>query len=465
LRMNQPAKVWPLFTHSPDPRVRSYLIHRVSALGADAGALAKQLDRESGLTIRRALVLSLGEYGETDFTPDARNALLPTLHEMYRTASDPGLHAACEWLLWRWKQEAWLTKVNEEWASGQVAGGAWRLEGKGKVVPPPGTHHPSPGWYVNTQGQTMVVIPGPVEFVMGSPTTEAGRGGNETQHKTRIGRTFVLSAKPVTLGEYRKFEPRYGIGEFERWARSADCPVIGTSWFQAVQYCNWLSKQEGLPQSEWCYEPVLDPKAWPLFAVSSVGLLHSPGGQGPLLALAGMYPERLDAKYEGGMRLARNYLQRQGYRLPTEAEMEYAIRAGAVTARYYGETDELLPKYAWYIKNAQDKTWPVGSMKPNDLGLFDALGNVWMWCQEKYKVYPEGNKAMDDTEDDSVVKSTDSRVLRGGSFNNQASNLRSANRISFVPSNRSISFSFRLVRTLRLGSFTALPPTAAGGRK
>ncbi len=81
LRMNQPAKVWPLLKHSPDPRVRSYLIHRLGPLGADAGAIVKQLEIESDLTIRRALVLSLGEYGETDFTPDARNALLPKLQD------------------------------------------------------------------------------------------------------------------------------------------------------------------------------------------------------------------------------------------------------------------------------------------------------------------------------------------------------------------------------------------------
>ena len=100
--MNQPAKVWPLLKHSPDPRVRSYLIHRLGPLGADAGAIVKRLDEEPDVTIRRALLLSLGEFGETEFPPeDARNALLPKLQEMYRTASDPGLHAACEWLLRR----------------------------------------------------------------------------------------------------------------------------------------------------------------------------------------------------------------------------------------------------------------------------------------------------------------------------------------------------------------------------
>ncbi len=320
--------------------------------------------------------------------------------------------------------------MNEAWAKDKEQREK-RLEGIGKALAKDKEKTP-PQWYVNTQGQTMVVIPGPVEFVMGSPTTEAGRAGNETQHKTRIGRTFVLSAKSVTVAEYRKFEPRHGIGEIERWARSADSPVIETSWFQAVQYCNWLSKQEGLPESEWCYE-------------------------GPFLALGGMHPGRLDGEYEGGIRLARNYLQRQGYRLPTEAEMEYAIRAGAVTARYYGETEDLLPKYEWYNKNAQGKTWPVGSMEPNDLGLFDAQGNVWTRCQERFKAYPEGNKVTDDTEDDAVVKSTDSCVLRGGSFFNPASDVRSAFRGGSVPTSRGNNAGFRPARTLRLGSFTALP--------
>jgi formylglycine-generating enzyme required for sulfatase activity len=113
---------------------------------------------------------------------------------MYRTASDPGLHAACEWLLRRWKQETWLTQVSEAWAKDKELRQK-RLEDIGKelarasrVASAPGA---PPQWYVNGQGQTMVVIPGPVEFVMGSPPTEAGRESRENQHKKRIGRTFA----------------------------------------------------------------------------------------------------------------------------------------------------------------------------------------------------------------------------------------------------------------------------------
>ena len=102
-----------------------------------------------------------------------------------------------------------------------------------------------PQWYVNGQGQTMVVIPGPVEFVMGSPPTEAGRYDNETQHKKRIGRTFALAAKSVTVEQYRQFDKGYQLRD-AKYTRTADLPVVGIDWYMAAAYCNWLSKEEGI---------------------------------------------------------------------------------------------------------------------------------------------------------------------------------------------------------------------------
>src|SRR4051812_35306841 len=100
------------------------------------------------------------------------------------------------------------------------------------------------------------------------------------------------------------------------------------------------------------------------------------------------------------MKLARNYLRRTGYRLPTEAEWECACRAGAVTSRHYGETDELLGEYGWYALNTTERTWPAGGKKPNDLGLFDLHGNIYTWCQESCKDYPgaQGGAAVEDKE-------------------------------------------------------------------
>jgi serine/threonine protein kinase/formylglycine-generating enzyme required for sulfatase activity len=455
LRRNQPAKVWPLLKRGPapdDPRLRSYLIHRLFPLGADAQAIIQHLDEEPDVSIGRALLLALGEFDEAALPAEVRQTLLPRLQDIYRTEADPGLHAAAEWLLRQWKQEEWLKRVNDEWTKTKAKREGWWETGKDRAEAPssPSTTRHSPRtaaqWYVNGQGQTMVVIPGPVAFRMGSPEAEAGRNPtDEVQHQKRIGRTFALAATPVTLEQYRKFDARYGIGEIETWVKTDDSPVIRTSWFQAAAYCNWLSQQEGLPESEWCYEPL---PALPGLTGSSVGLLAGLGG--PLAASCGLFPGRTEPQYEAGMKLARKYLQRQGYRLPTEAELEYACRAGAATSRSYGETEELLDKYARYGKNSQDHTWPVGSKKPNDFGLFDMHGNVWNWCQERYQDYRlgEGRQLSEDIEDTLDVTIQVPRVLRGGSFTARARYVRCAHRDTIAPGIHDDNISFRPARTV-----------------
>jgi len=404
LRLGMDDLVWPLLKHSPDPRVRSYLIHRFGTLGANPKDIVKRMDKEPDLTIRRALILSLGEFGEKAFSLEERKVLLPTLQDIYRTAADPGLHAASEWLLRHWNQGDWLRNVNEEWAKDQELR-AMKVEGiKQKLA----KEKPSAQWYVNGQGQTMVVIPGPVEFVMGSPPAEVGRYENEPQHKKRISRTFALAAKAVTVQQYLCYDKTFTFTD--RYAPTPDCPVVSTSWHQAASYCNWLSEKEGIDSKEWCYET--------------------------------------DDKRQV-TKLRENYLSLTGYRLPTEAEMEYSIRAGALTSRYYGETVELLDKYGWFVQNSKERSWPVGSLKPNDFGLFDMHGNVWCWCQENYQSYPgNGAEAAEDKEDELAIAGASSRVLRGGSFGNPPSLVRSADRYNFVPAFRGNNGGFRPARTI-----------------
>jgi formylglycine-generating enzyme required for sulfatase activity len=128
--------------------------------------------------------------------------------------------------------------------------------------------------------------------------------------------------------------------------------------------------------------------------------------------------------------------------------MEYATRAGALTSRYFGETEDLLPKYAWYQKNSQEKTWPVGSLKPNDFGLFDMQGNVFTWCQERYKSYPQNQgKVSEDKEDDYSINNQHMRMLRGGSFGDSASHVRSSSRSLNGPATRIRLNGFRPART------------------
>jgi formylglycine-generating enzyme required for sulfatase activity len=145
------------------------------------------------------------------------------------------------------------------------------------------------------------------------------------------------------------------------------------------------------------------------------------------------------------MRLAPDYLRRVGYRLPTETEWEYCCRAGALTSRYYGETDELLDNYAWYLQNSANHLQPVGLLKPNDLGLFDMLGNALEWCQSKSTAYHDGV----DLEEPLDVNDKTTRVLRGGSFFTQGLTVRSADRYMYVPTVRPTNVGFRPARTYR----------------
>jgi formylglycine-generating enzyme required for sulfatase activity len=189
--------------------------------------------------------------------------------------------------------------------------------------------------------------------------------------------------------------------------------VHWTSWYHAAAYCNWLSAQEGIGENQWCYEP---------------------NAQG---------------QYSQGMNLKANYLSLTGYRLPTEAECEYACRARAVTSRYYGESVELLGKYGWYVGNAGGRSWPVGSLKPNDFGLFDMHGNVWCWCQERYKDYAQGQdgKALEDNEDIQDVNNEEGRPLRGGAFVNTPLYVRTAFRSRDGPAFRNVFIGIRPART------------------
>jgi formylglycine-generating enzyme required for sulfatase activity len=150
------------------------------------------------------------------------------------------------------------------------------------------------------------------------------------------------------------------------------------------------------------------------------------------------------------MRLKANYLRLSGYRLPTEAEWEYACRAGAATSWSHGEGEELVEQYGWYLRNSKQRTWPVGSLKPNDLGLFDMHGNVHCMCQNLHNAYPQ-NQAGEVTADleDVLTIGSDARLgVRGGYFGFNAGDLRSAHRNFTGPGFHAIGHGFRPARTL-----------------
>ena len=398
MKLNAAEKAWPLLRHSRDPRVRSYLIHCLSPLGADPRTIIERYESEADVTIKRALLLCLGEFDETQLPPAEREPLIAIFLTVYRTEPDAGLHGAAEWLLQQWGQADRILAIdrglqqNEEQLRHNTAG-----EQK---------------WYVNTQGQTFVILDAGT-FWMGSPGSEPHRISSERLHERRIERRFAIASKEVTKQQFLAFEENLGHSEFVGRYPKPDCPIGGITWYEAAAYCNWLSKQEGIVEEQWCYSP------------------------------------NKDGKYGPDMRAKENILDLGGYRLPTEAEWEYACRGETGTSRYYGLCESLLPRYARYQANANEVTSSVGSLKPNDFGLFDMLGNVYEWCYDSNASYPERPPCEDNPVTD-PVSDTESRVLRGGAFYTQPSGVRSGARYSVQPDNRNDVNGFRPARTYYL---------------
>ena len=152
------------------------------------------------------------------------------------------------------------------------------------------------------------------------------------------------------------------------------------------------------------------------------------------------------------MKAKKKFWELIGYRLPTEAEWEFACRAGASTSRYYGVTEKLLPNYAWYQVNANAHTWPVASLKPNDFGLFGTHGNIREWVYDPHSSYPSTSKdTAPDAPNTDAVSDTGTRVLRGGTLYFVAGGIRSAARDDDQPVNRTFFISgLRPARTFNV---------------
>ena len=140
------------------------------------------------------------------------------------------------------------------------------------------------------------------------------------------------------------------------------------------------------------------------------------------------------------------------FRLPSEAEWEYACRAGTRTRFYTGDSDKDLDRAGWYRSNSGNKTHPVGEKAPNVWGLYDMHGNVWEWVEDDWQgSYSSYNGAPDDGRAWVENSRGSYRVLRGGSWFNAAQDCRSAMRYSFAPGYRDGGVGFRLSRSVALG--------------
>jgi eukaryotic-like serine/threonine-protein kinase len=402
-RLDQTDGLWPLLASHSDRRLRTYLIHRLAPLGVDARQLVQRLRVEPDPSARIALLLAMNHLSPESLPAGPRTTAIETAAALYQDDANPGVHAAAEFLLRRWNDVERLGDLTANHAA-----------------PPQSSKS---GWYVDHHGHTMVVIPGPVTFEMGPQPDESGHyERNERLHLERIARRFAVASKEVTVEQFLRYDPSHPWDV--NYTLKPDGPMNNVSWYDAAKYCRWLSEKEGIAEDEMCYPPVPEIKP--------------------------------------GMRLADDYLSRTGYRLPTEAEWEYVCRAGVATCRFFGESEELLAEYAWTFSNSQfrapdriDSRYrarPVGSLMPNDLGMFDILGNVWEWCHESYHeyiIYDDG-RPTDDVEDPAVVgEDQQTRVMRGGSFLYQPRDAKAAFRDNHRPDRQTPYLGFRVARTIK----------------
>jgi formylglycine-generating enzyme required for sulfatase activity len=213
----------------------------------------------------------------------------------------------------------------------------------------------------------------PGTFVMGSPASEAGRYADEVQHTVTLTRGFWLCDHEVTQAEYERM-----MGSNPSSFRGEDRPVEQVSWTEAVLYCERRTELE---------------------------------------------------------RLSGGIMAHQAYRLPTEAEWEYAARARTLGA-WYGGLDAI----GWWAGNSGGQSRPVKGKQPNAWGLYDMIGNVWEWCSDWYGAYPAGSLT-----DPTGPSSGTLRVFRGGSWDYTLECTRAAQRFKNVPDLQYGNLGFRVV--------------------
>jgi formylglycine-generating enzyme required for sulfatase activity len=372
-----------------DPDLCTYAEDRVSSVAARPDLLL-QLISAADTPLRAALLRCLAGMRRDRLPDELKEPLAATMERFFQTDPDCGVHSAAEWALRSWGLNDRLATLAKAFVSG------------GPVS--------DRRWYVNHAGQTMAVFKGPILARTGSPPEEPERDSDEAVVSRNINRDFAVSTTEVTFEKFLKYPSKFPHTKKRDQAPTPDCPIGFLTWHRAAEYCNWLSKQDGISQDQWCYD------------------------------------------VEHGNATPRDdYLKRIGYRLPTEVEWEYVCRAGTTTAFSWGNDPESSRRCAWTVEKSCGRTWPVGNLAPNQFGLFDMHGNASEWTQNTYHYDQHGRpvlKTGDDTEDDGFLADSP-RIVRGGHVGQIVHYGRSANRTpAKARSGISTHSGFRVARTL-----------------
>ena len=254
-------------------------------------------------------------------------------------------------------------------------------------------------------------------------------------HTVNFTRNIYMCDHEVTQAEYEKF-CRYSdtYSPNDTYGKGNNNPVYYVSWYDAIVYCNLRSMDEGLTP---CYKlgEETDPKKW--------ADIQKDNETNPTKFCG---PASSNTTWDG---ITCDFTK-NGYRLPTEAEWEYAARGGIADndkpvwsgTTEAGDSEANLKKYLWYSDNSENRTHEVKELLPNAYGLYDMSGNVWEWCWDWYGDYTEGEAA-----NPVGAVSGSSRVIRGGGWVSSAWYCRASHRSFTTPDYRYDYLGFRLARS------------------
>lgn len=357
------------------PERRSAWIYEFKRWHGSLTELAPILELESEPSLLSGLFMAIGATGEP--TVVDKSILGPIAQHAFETDPDSGIHSAAEYLLTQWN----IPKP----ALGRVDGTNWQPSGF---------------------GFTLARVP-VGEFTRYRLIREAGQQNPPVLQRVSVSRPFHIATTEISVDLFLKFvdDPAWPAslkpapvatgskqGKLEEWhyhegiSRTTDCPVQQVNFDDALLFCNWLSAKAQLT---------------PCYSRNTNGSWE--------------FDEQAD-----------------GYRLPTEAEWEYAARAGTRTFWYSGQDEVVLQDYSVYARTTDYGTRPCGSYLPNAFGLFDTSGNVREWCWDRFDRWPlEPTEVIADSGPSNP--SLKRRVRRGGCFTDRAEPMRNDRRASLLP--------------------------------
>lgn len=359
---------WVNMNADRDPRIRSLLINDFARVNLNWKQIQNRLHTQPA-RIRQAIVLGL-PLRLYAFSPAEVEEAKAFLLNLYSVDPDAGVHSSIDLTLRILGAEESVLKARKQLA-----------EQRAKVG----------NWNVLSNGLCMVRIERPGFIVLGprpdgknaSPDAVPGR------HAV-IDYSFEISTTEITVQQFQEFNaevnPAFAV------TSSPECAMNNLDVFQMMRFCRWLSERQPDFNAERCVYPPVD-------------------ALGP------------------GLLLAEDYQTWEGFRLPTEDEWEYAIRAGSETIRFFGDTEEHMNQHGWWVMNSSEHIWPAGLKRPNPFGLFDVYGNVEECCHFVGRPFDSKNIA-----------------TRGGEYRSTQRFLGSANSEQLATSSVLSTTGFRVVR-------------------